>query len=104
MKPEDMTPEMRQMAISLMKLSQDAPAGRQLNQSLLTFIQATFKELQGFLQESSHIVNLIDDIQFLQSSEIGKVPLWLLPEWDGKKVTVNICDWHRNETKKLKVE
>ena len=25
-------------------------------------------------------------------------------EWDGKKVTVNICEFHRNETKKLKVE
>jgi hypothetical protein len=25
-------------------------------------------------------------------------------EWDGQKVTVNICEFHRNETKKLKVE
>jgi hypothetical protein len=25
-------------------------------------------------------------------------------EWDGKKVTVNICEFHQNETKKLKVE
>jgi hypothetical protein len=25
-------------------------------------------------------------------------------EWDGKKVTFNICEFHQNETKKLKVE
>ncbi len=23
-------------------------------------------------------------------------------EWDGKKATVNICEWHQNETRKLK--
>jgi hypothetical protein len=25
-------------------------------------------------------------------------------EWDGKKATVNICEWHQNETRKLKVK
>jgi hypothetical protein len=25
-------------------------------------------------------------------------------EWDGKKPVVNICEWHRKETRKLKVE
>ncbi len=25
-------------------------------------------------------------------------------EWDGKKVTANICEFHQNETKKLKLK
>ena len=31
-----------------------------------------------------------------------KFPCGCTLEWDGKKVTVNICEWHSKETRKLK--
>jgi hypothetical protein len=40
--------------------------------------------------------------QALMKSE--RFPCGCFIEWDGKKVAVNICEWHRTETKRLKLK
>jgi hypothetical protein len=47
---------------------------------------------------------LIENPSFIEALKPERFDCGCSLEWDGEKVSVKICEWHRNETKKLKIK